>query len=342
MLKHPVQILEARGVRVVVAAKRKDILEDLMRDGGWAYHNVMPRKRRTGAMGMAIDLAVRDWRIFQLARHTRPDVLVGTSAEIAHVGRVLGIPSLVICEDDADVVPLLARAAYPFATAIVSPDVVRAGRWETKKIGYAGYQKLSYLHPRRFTPDRSVAERLSPSGSRYFVIRTVELTAHHDRGIKGLTQELVVEAVRRLEVSGRVYISSEGAVPSALKDHQLVINPAEIHHVLAGCSGYIGDSQSMAVEAAILGVPSIRYSDFSGRISVLEELEHRYLLTEGIPTSDPRRLLHAVDRLASGELPPSLWQERRDRMLSEKVDVASFWSDLFMDFITGRRTHAGN
>ena len=35
------------------------------------------------------------------------------------------------------------------------------------------------------------------------------------------------------------------------------------------------DSQSMTVEAAILGIPSIRYSDFSGRIGVLEELEKR-------------------------------------------------------------------
>jgi predicted glycosyltransferase len=44
----------------------------------------------------------------------------------------------------------------------------------------------------------------------------------------------------------------------------------------------------MAVEAAMLGTPSVRFSSFSGKIRVLEELEHTYKLTVGILPSEPR------------------------------------------------------
>ena len=91
----------------------------------------------------------------------------------------------------------------------------------------------------------------------------------------------------------------------------------------------------------MLGVPSIRFSDFVGRISVLEELEHKYQLTVGIPADEPRSLLEAIDRLVSEEYSKVLWAERRARMLSEKVDVAAFWSDLFMDFMTEGSRGAG-
>ena len=42
----------------------------------------------------------------------------------------------------------------------------------------------------------------------------------------------------------------------------------------------------MAVEAAMLGTPSLRFNDFAGKIGVLEELEHKYELTFAIPPSE--------------------------------------------------------
>ena len=36
------------------------------------------------------------------------------------------------------------------------------------------------------------------------------------------------------------------------------IDPSDMHHALAFASLYIGDTQTMAAEAAVLGTPSIR------------------------------------------------------------------------------------
>lgn len=64
-----------------------------------------------------------------------------------------------------------------------------------------------------------------------------------------------------------------------------------IHHAMAFAKMYIGDSQTMAAEAAVLGTPSIRFNDFVGEIGYLEELENTYQLTFGIMTSDRENLL---------------------------------------------------
>ncbi len=74
-----------------------------------------------------------------------------------------------------------------------------------------------------------------------------------------------------------------------------------MHHVLSFASLLICDSQSMSVEAAMLGVPSLRYSSFSGRISVLEELEHQYGLTYGINPEHPETFNFQIGRIIGYE-----------------------------------------
>ena len=80
----------------------------------------------------------------------------------------------------------------------------------------------------------------------------------------------------------------------------------------------------MAVEAAMLGTPSLRFNDFAGKIGVLEELEHKYELTYAIPSSDPQRLYTKVDALLAMPNLREVFQQRRQKMLSEKIDVTAF------------------
>lgn len=87
----------------------------------------------------------------------------------------------------------------------------------------------------------------------------------------------------------------------------------------------ISDSQSMTMEAAMLGVPSIRFSDLAGRIGVLEELENKYGLTFGIKTSEPERLFQKIHELLGIPDLRQEWQRRREKMLSDKIDVTAFF-----------------
>ena len=117
-----------------------------------------------------------------------------------------------------------------------------------------------------------------------------------------------------------------------------------MHHVMAFASLYIGDSQTMAAEAGVLGTPFVRFNDFVGRIGYLCELEdvyqlgygiHASVLTEDSPIrrndgtlqpSGTEALYSAVEALVA--MPANerkvLFTARREKMLSEKIDYAKF------------------
>jgi hypothetical protein len=93
---------------------------------------------------------------------------------------------------------------------------------------------------------------------------------------------------------------------------------------MAFASLLISDSQSMSVEAAMLGVPNLRFSDFAGRISVLEELENNYGLTIGIKTNEPQRLTDEEEKLLNMSDVRAEFQNRRKKMLDDKIDVTAY------------------
>lgn len=82
----------------------------------------------------------------------------------------------------------------------------------------------------------------------------------------------------------------------------------------------------------MLGTPSIRFSDFKGRISVLEELEDRYQLTFGIKTDEPEKLKKKTDELLKMPDVRVTFQERRKKMLGEKIDVAAFLTQFIVNY----------
>jgi predicted glycosyltransferase len=115
-----------------------------------------------------------------------------------------------------------------------------------------------------------------------------------------------------------------------------------MHHVLAMSSLLISDSQSMSVEAAMLGVPSLRYSSFAGKISVLEELEHKYNLTYGIQIGKEEELMRKLDFLLSMKNLSLEFQTRRQRMHADKIDVTAFMVWFIENYPVSRATMKSN
>lgn len=329
-LKYTMRSLKKDGWNVVVLIKTKDILEQLLQEDDIPYHNIQPRFRKNSKIAILMAAFERTRSVYKIAKRTNADILIGTDSSIAQAGWLLRKPTVTTLEDDYDVIKNLARLTYPFTTHIVVPNVCQVGRWTAKKIGYEGYMKLAYLHPNRFTPQRDVLKKYNmPTEEPFVIVRLAKLIAHHDEGIRGLSVDLLKQMIALCERKGyRVYITSEIVLPEEYQAYQLKINHTDIHHILSQASLLISDSQSMSVEAAMLGVPSVRYSDFSGRISVLEELEKRYGLTYGIKATCPDQLMKKVEELM--EIPDlrEIFQERRRKMLADKIDVTAFLTDF--------------
>lgn len=324
LFRNVIRNLKDKDHEIFILIKKKDVLEELLQEEGMEYFNLLPGGRKDSKMGIALGQLKQDVRMWKFVRKYKPDLLVGTSVTISHVGKLTGTPSVNINEDDAYVVPLYSKMAYPFAHVIVSPDPCNNGKWERKSIHYAGYHELAYLHPNHFQPDREVVEKYISTNDPYFILRFAKLGAHHDKGIKGITDEIAMQLTELLKSHGRILISSERALIPELEQYRIAINPVDMHHIMAYASLYIGDSQTMAAEAGVLGTPFIRFNDFVGKIGYLNEIENHYNLGVGIKTSEVDVLLETTEEMAQNGSLQDEFKFRRLQMMEEKIDVAQF------------------
>lgn len=332
LFKNSIHALKTTGHHVDIIIKKKDVLEDLLKASGLEYINVLPRGRADNKIALAWSVLKTDLRMMLHCLRRRPNYLIGTSIAIGHVGMILRIKNINLNEDDADVVPLYSKLSYPFADLILAPTTCNNGKWEARSLKYPGYHELAYLHPAVFSPDRAKVKKILGHEGRYFVMRFAKLNAHHDDGIKGITDELALRIIELLNPHGRVYITSEREfADERLEQYRVQVSPSDMHDVMAFASLYIGDSQTMAAEAGVLGVPFIRYNDFVGRIGYLKELEEVYQLGVGLRPTGPEEILNAV-RSMLGNIDSDIFVERRAKMINEKVALSEFLTSLLLDY----------
>ena len=335
-LSHPAQYHSFKNVarnlmndghQVLVVIKSKDILEDLLKEAGLPYVNVNEHAHRGSKVGMIWDMLVREWRIVRLCQKHKIDLLMGSTPEVAHVGWFLRKHRVNIGEDDAAILSNFIKLTKSFVETYLAPKSCDMGVIEHKTVHYRGFQKLAYMHPHWFKADADVVRKygINPDKT-YFLIRFAKLNAHHDKGIKGISNDIARRLVELLAPHGKIYITSERALEPEFEQYRLHINPLDIHHIMAFATLYIGDSQSMANEAAMLGVPSLRFNDFveAKKIGVMEEMEKVYGLTYGISSHEPEKLYAKVAELLAMPNLREEFQSRREKMLGNKIDVTAF------------------
>ena len=325
LLKNLSQNLQRDGHKVFFAVKEKDILEDLLKTANLPYTKVRG-KRGNSKLAMIWSVIKLDANVVKFVSANKIDVMFGVPPVWGT--RLICRKPVIICgEDDAHVAPRTAKILFPLASEIITPQSCDNGRWNKKSIKYPGFQKLAYLHPHWFSADKEVVRRngIDPEKP-YFILRFASLNAHHDSGVSGISTDIARRLVDMLSPHGKIYITSERALEPEFEQYRLHINPLDIHHVMAYATLYIGDSQSMANEAAMLGVPSLRFNDFVGakKIGVMEEMEHVYGLTYGISSKEPEMLYAKVEELLAMKDLRGTFQARREKMLNEKIDVTSF------------------
>ncbi len=321
-LKNIIRELSFRHEIKILIAK-KDILEDLCLRSGIKYElPLLPSRLSSSYLSFANVLRKRYFAILKHIRHFQPDLILGSEITLALLGKRCRIPSIIFSEDDAHIIPKYAKIVYPNASVILSPESCNAGKWESKKTAYKGFQKLAYLHPARFrAEDTNISELIK---ERFFILRLSGLNAYHDRNRKGLNKEISHQLIEILKPHGRIIISSEFSLSPEFELYRYCADPSEIHNLMSFAEMYIGDSQSMAMEAALLGIPGIRFNDFAGEIGVLEELEKKYKLTTAFKTNETGSFLNKISEMLGIKNLKSSFQINRNAMLKEKIDVAEF------------------
>jgi len=325
LFKNTIKELIFKGHECEIFIRQKDVLSKLL-DNEAFHYTLLPditRKYNSILFSSALGLIRKDFQLTKSILNRKPDLLLGTDWAITNVGKLFNIPSLVFNEDDTNATPE-NKLFYPLATNLILPDCCDKGFWMNKRVSYAGYHELAYLHPKRFKVNREVVSKNINNHRPFIIIRLVKLTASHDKGKKGLGIQLINKIIENFKQQFQILISFEGEPNTELKEYCYRFDPSLMHHFLAEAHLVIGDSQTMIAEAAVLGTPSIRFNDFVGKLGYLEDLEHNYQLTIGLKTSESAQLLTKINELLSISDIKEEWAKRNEMMLQQKIDVTAF------------------
>lgn len=322
LFRHFHSEMKLRGHEITVTVKDIASARQLLDLYGIPY--VTLGSKSDSILGKAFNQLMYDMRMLRLVRRERINLGIGSTPTIAHVSRLSGMKSVMLDDDDDAVEPLMTAFGHPFTDLVVSPDSLRGNRKKRETLFYPGYHELAYLHPNRYNPDPTVPAKAGiVPGEKYFVLRFNAFKAHHDMGAAGLSLEQKMQLVRLLEGYGRVIITTEKEIPQELAGYRLTVSPENIHSLIYYSTLFVGDSQTMASEAAVMGVPSLRCNSFAGRLSSLEEEEKKYRLTFAFTPLEFDRLLDRIKELLSLPDLKEEWQARQRVMLADKIDVTS-------------------
>lgn len=290
--------------------------------------------KKDSLWGKAKTVLHQDAQILKFVRRNHIDIGLSSGLVLSHVSKLSHMKSFVFDDDDDIVEPLSVKFEHPLSNVVFTPDCIQ--RKTKHAVYYAGTHELAYLHPNRFSPDPSVLRHAGlADGERFFIMRFVALKGHHDVGQQGLTLEQKKTLVELLKQHGRVIITSERTIEPEFEQYRLPVPPEEIHSLMAYSSMFLGDSQTMTSEAAILGVPALKCNTFAGRLSVPNMLEQKYNLCYAYQPTQFDEMYHHIEQLLARN-PDELkkeWQTKRQRMLQDMIDPTEF----FVNYIETRR-----
>ena len=317
--------MNKRGHKVFYSVRDIPVAKRLMEHYGMTPWIDLGGKKDS-LLGKAQTVLSQDMQLLRFVRRNHIDLGLSSGLVLSHVSRLTKMKSFMFDDDDDAAEPLVTKYGHPLSDIVFTPDCIH--RKTKHAVYYAGTHELAYLHPNRFTPDPSVLQHAGlAEGERFFIMRFVALKGHHDVGQAGLSLEQKRALVDLLKAHGRVIITSERAVEPEFEPYRLPVPPEEIHSLMAYSSMFVGDSQTMTSEAAVLGVPALKCNTFAGRLSVPNMLENKYSLCYaylperfGDKLAKIRSLLDMPSESLRAE-----WRAKRQQMLHEMIDPTEFF-----------------
>ncbi|MGE5343719.1 MAG: DUF354 domain-containing protein [Candidatus Omnitrophota bacterium] len=325
-LQHPAHLhffrnaihrLRRDGHTVILTGRDKDILVALARTLNMEIEVFGVAKK--GVFNLGKELLYRQYRLMNIIRKFKPDVMMAIAGTyISALGKLFRIPVYIFY--DTEHATLSNWLAYPFATCIYVPRCYRKSiRWN--HVRYNGYHEIAYLHPQYFQPDPTVLEEVGVKpGETFTLIRLVGWGASHDIGRSGLSRENKIRAVHAFSDFGKVFISSEGELPSELEPYRLKLDIHKIHHLMAYAALIFGESATMASEGAVLGVPGV-YIDPVGRGYTDEEEREYGIVFNFSDRQQDEALRKGCSILAGYPEDREKWKAVGRQITGEKIDV---------------------
>lgn len=315
--------LKKHGHRVYFSVRDIPVAKRLMDYYGMEYINL--GKKKDSVFGKALTVIVQDVKMLWFVWKNKIDIGLSSGIVLSNVSKMSKIKSFIFDDDDDVVEPLVVKYGHPFSNVVMTPSAIR--RDTENVIYYEGCHELAYLHPKHFKPDYIVLKKAGLSiGDKFFILRFVAFKGHHDIGQRGISLEQKRRLVNLLSYYGRVVITSEREIEQEFERYKLPIPPEDIHSLMYYATMFIGDSQTMTSEAAIMGVPALKCNTFAGKLSVPNEIEQKYGLCYSYHPDDFEKFYKHIERLLKQPDLKEEWRKKRKKYLSEKIDVSAFFT----------------
>tara|TARA_B110000046_G_scaffold181479_1_gene213771 strand:- start:1143 stop:2246 length:1104 start_codon:yes stop_codon:yes gene_type:complete len=317
--------LKKEGHHVDVIITGRDILEELIINEGWEYKKIFSNGRKIKWLHIYLSailfIVLTIIKLLQLTWRKKYNLFI-TDDCLTFVGRLKRVPSVFVTDDDLSAVPeswiLMASANY-----ILAPDICNLDKYNYKKWGYYGYKSIFHLHPNRFQLDKDKIAK-DVRDKHYFFIRTVSATSTHDLGKRGISNDLLRELIKILEVKGKIILNSERILPEDLKKYVLDFHKNDVAHYIANSKLFISDSTTMCAEAAVLGIPAIEIDDWYSDFKQYNELNGKYKLLFGFGVDELHKIKEKIKELTEDNNVPVNFKERQQFMLTEKIDASAY------------------
>lgn len=323
LYRHFIREMEKRGHQFWITVKNDTASKQLLELYNFPFIEIGDKS--DSIIGKSWNQIKYNNRLRRLVKENEIDIGIGTSVTVAHISKISCMKSVVFDDDDDRVEPLFTYFVHPFSDYLISPDALQGTRRKKDTVYFAGYHELAYLHPNRFQPDPGVLTDAGvKEGEDYFILRFNAFKAHHDSGVRGLSQDEKKILINKLKHRGKILITTERDIDKEYKEYHLNVSPDKIHSLLYYAKMFVGDSQTMTSEAAVLGTPALKCNTFAGRLSIPNELEKKYKLCFSFQPFKFTALINKIDEFLKIQKLEEVWQENRMKMLKDKIDVPSF------------------
>ncbi len=258
----------------------------------------------------------------------KPDVITGFGIYSVFSSFLSRKPCVVFTDSEPRVnlsLSIQFKLFMPFLKVIITPTSF-LDNLGPKQLKINSCKELAYLHPDYYKPNEEVFDLLKISNNEdYAIVRFNSLDATHDIGVKGFLLRDKIALVNMLSEYTKVFVSFEGSAPKEIEKYRLKTPKSRIHDVLYYAKLLVADTQTMSMEAAILGTPVVRTNSFVGDndLGYLVEAEEKYGLVFNFQS--PQRAIEKAKELIKNPNSKREWRDKREKLLRDKnVDIVQF------------------
>ena len=305
----------SKGHDFIFTVREGECQAELLSEYGLNYR-VIGRKQK-GKYRKFFWILIFSLRIVRIARSFKPDIFLSHGSMYAGYAALLTRKRHIALEDTGNMEQIIF--SRPVSDVILSPRALQVELGK-KHLRYNGFHELAYLHPNRFAPDNTILDELEiKDGELFTILRFISWKASHDSGHTGLTLDQKFSLIDQVKKYGKVFISSEEALPEKFNPFILKIAPHRLHHLLYYASVYIGEGATTASECAMLGTPAI-YVNTTSAGTLNAQAQYRLLYC----IHDYNELTTKVEELFQMTGLKDEFRKRKDAMLKDNIDVTAF------------------